>query len=244
MSRTTSRRAILGALAATPVAAIPALAALPAGADEAHPDAALLLLGVRFDAAEAAYSAACDRAEAIRAVIVFPERPAAVYAAEGDRALRLRGYATEHDDRGVWYPVPHANAPPGPGLRQPRLQLEERDATPADGLPANSMIARYVPWPEAQARADEIVSATEAWRAERDRIDVESGLEAANQAADALGEELSDIEAAIEDATARTLDGLRVKARIARRDFATSDQINEALHEGLIRDILAMGGEA
>lgn len=244
MSRPTSRRAILGALAAAPVVSVPVLAALPAAAGEPHPDAALLALGAWFEAAETAYRAACRRAEEIEAAIVLPEKPAAIYAAEGDDALGLARYAAERDDGRHWYIVGRADASPKPGLRQPRLRLAERDATPADGLPAHSTVARYVPWPEAQARADEIVSAYEAWVAERDRIDVESGLEAANRASDALGEELSDIEAAIEDATARTLDGLRVKARMARRDLDQGFQINEALHESLIRDLLAMEGEA
>lgn len=243
MSRPTSRRAILGALATAPVVSVPVLAALPAAAGEPHPDAALLALGARFEAAETAYRAACRRAEEIEAAIVLPEKPAAIYVAEGDRALRLENYATERDDGRFWYIVPPAHAE-RQGLRRAHFRNRERPAIPADRLPAHSTVVERVPWPEAQARADEIVSAYEAWVAERDRIDVESGLEAANRASDALGEELSDIEAAIEDATARTLDGLRVKARMARRDLGQGFQINEALYESLIRDLLTMGGEA
>ncbi len=101
-----------------------------------------------------------------------------------------------------------------------------------------------MPWPEAQARADEIVAAYDAWSNERNRIEAESGLVAAREAECRLGEALSDIEAAIEGTTARTLKGLLVKARIAHRDLTAGSEINEALHETLIRDLLAMGGKA
>ncbi|MRI57696.1 hypothetical protein D8770_27915 [Methylobacterium sp. DB1607] len=238
-----SRRAVVRAFSVAPIAAVSSASALSRAGVEHQPDADLLALGVCFDAAEAAYRAACRRADEIEAAIVLPEKPDAIYVAEGDRALGLEAYAKERHDGRRWYIVPPAYSPRH-GLRRAHFRYVDVPATPLDRLPEHSVIARRVPWPEAQARADEIVAAYDGWVAERDRIDVESGLAAANEAADALGEQLSDIEAEIEDAIARTLGGLRVKARMARRDLNVGQQINEALHESLIRDLLAMGDAA
>lgn len=158
-----SRRAFVRAFSAAPVAAVSSASALSWAVVEHQPDAELLSLGVRFNAAEGAYRAACRRAEKIEIAIALPEKPAAAY---------------------------------------------------------------------------------DAWVAECDRINAESELVAASEAADTLGEALSIIEGEIEDAVARTLGGLRVKARMARRDLDIGLQINKALHESLIRDILAIGGAA
>lgn len=234
-----SRRAVVRAFSVAPIAAVASPSALARPAVELQPDAELLALGIRFDAAEAAYRAACRRAEEIEFSIVLPEKPAEIYVAEGDRSLGLERYAIERHDGRFWYLVPPADTPLH-GLRRTHLRDEEVPATWQGMLSEHSTIIRRVPWPEAQARADEIVAAYDAWVAERDRIYVESGLAAANEAADALGDQLSEIEGEIEGAIARTLGGLRVKARMARRDLDVGRQINEALHESLIRDILAI----
>ncbi|GEP08573.1 hypothetical protein [Methylobacterium gnaphalii] len=217
-----------------------AIARMVAGQTEPHPDAELLVLGERFAAAEAAYRAACRHASELHSVC--PEPPAEIFVADGDHALKIEGYSIERPDGRRMYIVEDANAE-WRGLRREHWCWQRRPATPADRLPAGGhTVEERVPWPEAQARADEIVSAYDRWKGECALAEKTSGLAEAEEACSRAAQDLSDVEFAIERATARTLDGILVKARFAKRDIDSEFEVDRLLYKGLIRDILALGG--
>lgn len=94
------------------------------------------------------------------------------------------------------------------------------------------------PWPEAQARADEIVAAWDAREAEIARRNEVSGFDAAKEAWEARDAALDIIEDEIAAAEAHTVTGLTIKARLAaswdERGYRATDTLTTGIIAGLI----------
>lgn len=223
-------------------AALACVLTLPALAGEPHPDAELLDLWRRRGLAEEAADQSGKRLDALSDATPFPKPPEALFVQVGDEAFGFLGVASPHGSGRLWYSIQAPGAGGRAGRlrgRQTRIVYEPFPAGPA--LPGvDEVIGRRVPWPEAQARADAIVAAWDGWKAELDRIYAASGAEAANAEWEALDDARAELDGAIRDTTARTLDGLRVKAQLAQLDLDEGVQPDAILHAGLVRDILAM----
>lgn len=232
-AHSTSRRALLAGLATSTVLTLPVLAGEP------HPDAELLDLERRRVEVQTAADEAQSRWGALTDSITLPEAPDALLLRDEDRVLKLAVYAVERDDGRMWYAV----EPIGVErrlLRRKHWRWQRRPTRPGDGPLGTDWIETRVPWPEAQARADEIVAAWDAWVAEKDRIHEASGWNAAGDEWDRLDDLLEEIEYAIWATTAHTSAGLLVKARLAQRDFDEDNTPPPELMAGIVRDILAM----
>ena len=159
-----------------------AIASEPPGADLARAIAA-------YEAAAAEHEAALELISEANAIYMelggAPSRPEALFYREQDRELGLSASAVSEGERRV-YPVSTLKY-----LRHtPRVHRREvnHPATLADGFTQDDIDADVVriqvvrePWPEAQARADEIVAAWDAWGAEHTRRLSRSGLQAARE---------------------------------------------------------------
>lgn len=227
------RRLVLSALAAAPFVPRPAVGR------EAHPDAALLGLKARWEAAEAAYSQACRITSELHDATTFPPLPAAIFVQEGDCELRLANYARDRNDGRRWYMVEPANSE----LRGLRRQFWRDRVLPAaetdDRVPRGHTIVERTPWPEAQARADEIVAAWDGYQAAREAALDASGYNAAQRESDRCGRLLSAIEDELKSAVPQTLAGLAVLADFAQR-YQTDIDEDDALGGVLARAILAV----
>lgn len=176
-------------------------------------DALLLQLGRQFDAARKRETAACDACNTAqeKANRHMPARPPALLFRASDHPLRLGKFLTHPDhlegtevtaDDIAWM------------KRKPYVREVRRPVRPEDNLPADAhTVVETYPWPEAQERADEIVTAWDAWRAERNRVQDEYVTPALDAAANQAGEQATDLALRIAELPARTVAGFRVKLR-------------------------------
>ncbi|MDH2311458.1 hypothetical protein [Methylobacterium brachiatum] len=176
-------------------------------------DAQLLQLGRQFEAARKLETAACDACNAAQneADRHMPERPAALFFRASDHPLRLGKYLTHPDDL-------EGNAVTSEDIawmkRKPYVREVRRPVRPEDNLPAGARtVVDTFPWPEAQERADEIVTAWDAWHAEKVRIHGKYVTEALDDAANEAGDIATDLALRIADLPARTVAGFQVKLR-------------------------------
>lgn len=235
-----SRRGFLCGVAAL------ALIAPPASAIELSPDAELLDLWRRRGRALEAAKAAGHRHDQISDATQYPEPPEAVFVQEGDREFGFTKLADHEGQERPWYVVgpPRARQKAGQ-LRRPQTHFVDEPFPEGHRLHGTGdVLARRVPWPEAQARADAIVAAYDGWVAEQERIYVASGIEAANAEWEELDDARAEIDGMIRDAAARTLDGVRIKAQLIQLDLDEGTTPEPALIASLVRDLLAMGGTA
>ena len=189
------------------------------GLAEKNPDgdAILLQLGRQF---EVAYKREIDAYEACSAAQDaadrhMPERPAALLFRASDHPLRLRKLLTHPDtlegeevtaDDVAWM------------KRKPYVREVRRSVRPEDNLPADAhTVVEAHPWPEAQDRANEIVTAWDAWRAERDEIQDEYVTPELDDAANAAGDAAAALAQHIANLPARTAAGFRVKLQALSR---------------------------
>lgn len=239
-AHSTSRRALLAGLATSTVLTLPALAG------DTHPDAELIDLWRRRELAWDAADAAGRRHDAINATVVRPEPSEAVFVQDGDDAFGFLPLARTRVGDRLWYPG-YATSAGIPIERLRRRQTKIVDEPFPEGHRlhgTHNTIGRRVPWPEAQARADAIVRAWDDYQeAIRETVRT-SGLEAANAEWEALDDPRAAIDGAIRDSTAHTIDGLRIKARLAQLDLDDDTDPEPALIAGLVRDILAMQAQA
>ena len=177
----------------------------------------------------------------------MPERPAVLYFRDSDHPLRLRKFLTHPDtldgekvtaEDVAWM------------KRKPYIREVRRPVRPEDNLPSDARtVVDTFPWPEAQERADEIVTAWEAWHAERLRFHGEYVTEALDAAANEAGDIATDLALRIADLPSRTAAGFRVKLRalacynpsffyLNPPDLPDADQ---ALSHSLKRDMRAEG---
>ncbi|MCJ2092273.1 hypothetical protein MKK67_07160 [Methylobacterium sp. J-072] len=240
MSGGISRRSMLVGLTTSTVPTLPVLAG------DTHPDAELLDLWRRRGLAEAAAKAAGRRHDDLSDATKLPLPPEAVFVQAGDEGFGFLGLATAHGSGRLWYSVqaPGAGGRAGP-LRRRRTRIVDEPFPEGHSLHGtDSTIGRRVAWPEAQARADAIVAAWDGWKAELERIYAASGLHAAEAEWEALDDAQNELDGAIRDATARTLDGLRIKAQLAQIDLDEETRPDPGLIAGLVRDIMAMQAQA
>ena len=141
----------------------------------------------------------------------MPERPAALFFRASDHPLRLGKFLTHPDhlegtevtaDDIAWM------------KRKPYVREVRRPVRPEDNLPADARtVVETYPWPEAQERADEIVTAWEAWHAEKLRIHGEYVTETMDAAANEAGDLATDLALRIAELPVRTVAGFRVELR-------------------------------
>ena len=176
-------------------------------------DADLIRLGQRFEAARKRETAACEACNAAQdeADQHMPERPAALLFRASDHPMRLGKFLTHPDhlegeevtaDDVAWM------------KRKPYVREVRRPVRPEDNLPADARtVVDTFPWPEAQERADEIVTAWDAWHTEQLRIHGEYVTAALDDAANEAGKAAEALVQRIADLPARTAEGFRVKLR-------------------------------
>ncbi|KAA2241144.1 hypothetical protein F0L46_04925 [Salinarimonas soli] len=215
-------------------AIVPAPVDLPGfgdGEGDTHPDAALLALGRVYEAHERKCRKASDMAreacERVHAALVVPE---ALRPRENDVALGLPKVTSDRYDAGL---VRKLRASPRTrDVRTPITDLN-RGNLPHD---AHTRVGRE-PWPEAQARVDEIVAASEQYEADKCRLEDALGLTQAETLSNDLEDEATALRAAISALQASTLDGLLVKARAVVHIYGgAADEYVEA-----VRTILGVG---
>lgn len=225
----------------------PAPEATAPQAAEAGNDAELLRLGAQFEAARAREIAACEACNAAQreADKHMPERPACLTYSASDDGLNvhqrwmapeaLEGLEINYEDVGRLrriMPMTHEVLRP---IRQGERSHRDHPGRKFD----------IVPHPEAQARAEEIVAAWDAWHAERLRIYGEHVTPALDGAADEAGDAAAALAAHIASLPATTAAGLRVKLRALehyRRNTLLAEAPEEAdpdqlLSHSLWRDV-------
>ena len=176
-------------------------------------DADLLRLGRLFEAARAREMAACEacNAAAKEARNHMPERPAALRYRASDHALYLHKHYTSPEyldgreitsDDVEWV------------SRKRHVRDVRRPVRPEDKLPADAQfVVGQEPWPEAQARADGIVAAWEAWHAEINAVYAAHGLPGLEETADKAGDATAALAERLAAIPARTAEGFRLKLR-------------------------------
>ena len=233
MSPALTRRCLVQAGAA---ALSTTVAGIPASAQVTNPDAELFRLLGQEQEARAAWHAAADVLDAAsdRELRSRPPRPEALRsdfrdhwrglgaAAGGKVQLSNGNYKAFWRDEDV------------EALK--RAPLPTRWATDGDEDPPRSE-----PDPEGEARRQEIITAYDAWRAERRVVEDAVGLAAATIADDEAGRTLTALEDAIEACRARTIQGLAAKgAWVANR--LSHDVMETTLGEAFAREVAAFGG--
>ena len=141
----------------------------------------------------------------------IPERPAALLFRASDHPLRLGKYLT-HPDHLEGNEVTAEDV--AWMKRKPYVREIRRPVRPDDNLPPGARtVVDTSPWPEAQERADEIVTAWDAWHAEKLWIHGEYVTEALDDAANAASDVATDLAMRIAALPAHTAAGLRVKLK-------------------------------
>ena len=176
-------------------------------------DRELLQLGRQFEAARKRETAACEACNAAQreADRHMPERPAALLFRASDHPLRLGKFLTHPDDlEGTEVTA----ADVAWMERKPYVRQVERPVRPEDNLPADAhTVVEAHPWPEAQDRADEIVTAWAAWHAERQQVHDEYVTTALDDAANDAGDAGVALAERIAALPVHTAEGFRVKLR-------------------------------
>ncbi|MBM0206897.1 hypothetical protein JNW90_30760 [Micromonospora sp. STR1s_5] len=143
-------------------------------------------------------------------------------------------------------------------VEQKRPVTLEDGFTEAEVVSGNNFIVRHTrePWPEAQARADEIVTAWDAWNAEVRRRRHASGRTAADEAHDQAMRAYQDARTALMLTPARTISGVMAKAAVVMSMYEDSEEdfedemrdenttFNFQLSLSLARDLHALAGGA
>lgn len=241
MTNDTTRRAFLGAGAATLASAVPAVAL--ASTPDVSSELQALVARIREAAAQA--DAAADAYEAaVRAMgrTPDPERPAALYVHHKDWNMGLPHPVTPSDWR-PGDPIPYDCGTVAKLRAEPRTRPDYSAAGAHDG--SVTMLPR-LPDPQAQARADEIVSAWDGWwgalMARREAFDLPRLGEAEETAVRLHGAALS----ALAAMPARTLPAAVLKARVLADMLGDGfdvwageevDDFPEALARSLVRDL-------
>lgn len=222
MNRPTSRRAVIGALAAAPVVSVPVLAALPAAAGEPHPDAALFALVARFMDADRAAIAAADHLDAVSAACDASEPP------RPDTMRRTKDF-----------PILFGEAR---NRSSPEFYTyQECERFRADYLSPGQATWGAAPYERRsrRERVSEIVAAFDKWRAERDANEAAHGLPEAEEREAAALTARNQLAIQIRNVRPTTLAGILAKATVWER-YDEGGSFSDAIRS----DLLAMGGEA
>lgn len=222
MNRPTSRRAVIGALAAAPVVSVPVLAALPAAAGEPHPDAALFALVARFMEADQAAIAA---GEALDAALD------ACNATEPQQPDAMR--------RTKDFPILFGEAS---NRSSPEFYTyQECERFRVDYLSPGQTTWGTTPYERRSRRewVSEIVAAFDRWRAERDANEAAHGVPEAEEREAAALEVRKRLAVEIRAVRPATLAGILTKATV----WELYDE-GHSFSDAMLADLLAMGGGA
>ncbi|MCJ2098969.1 hypothetical protein [Methylobacterium sp. E-046] len=188
---------------------------LAIGELEIEADAELLQLSRQFETARAREKAVCDACNAAQreADRHMPERPACLTYRASDEPLRVYQYLTDPEGlNGV-----EIGSTDVERLRRIMPMTHEvlRPIRPGERSHRDHPGRKFdiVPHPEAQARAEEIVTGWDAWRAEQARIQDEHVTTELEDAAEAAGEAAGNLAEQIARLPARTAAGFQVKLR-------------------------------
>jgi chorismate mutase len=115
----------------------------------------------------------------------------------------------------------------------------------ADRFGDHEVVITSAPWPEKRARIDELIEGLESWDKARNGIEREVKLEEADRELGRLVTKRNEILDAIAAINARTMEGLRVKARAVKiiydkDEVEFGDTTDEVLAASLINDPLAI----
>ncbi|MGE8128926.1 hypothetical protein ACQKQD_18295 [Methylobacterium sp. NPDC080182] len=219
--------------------------------DDLSLDAELLHLGQQFEAARERETAACEACNAAQreADRHMPERPACLTLRVSDHPLNVYPHRM-HPDALEGIQLGTADIE---WLRRKMPMMHEVLRPIREGERAHvdhpGRKFDIVPHPEAQARAEEIVAASDAWHAERVRIHGEYVTQALDDAANDAGNAAVALAERIAALPARTAEGFRVKLRALshyRRNTLLSEITDEPdpdqlLSHSLWRDVQGEG---
>lgn len=244
-----TRRSILAGFGAS----IPAAAVAGVSPNLGAPlDEDLLALGRRWEAAAAAYIAHLDAFNAAEARYLAskPAKPEALKRMPSDRDLRLSSPISSDDG---FFTGEHVRS----FRSKRRMKSVEYAITEAERIRLNyptdaHILVRSEPWPEAQARADEIVTAWDEWQAGIARARQESGLETAEEENTRLHRAEADLREEITRKPARTIEGIMLKARVyawlldgegqieneLERQLEANGPTDETIGLAIVRDLL------
>ena len=214
-ARPHSRRSFLAA--GTAVAAIGAPIPLSASPDL---DADLRAALARYEEADRAYDTAVEAGNEPydRYFEMGADRhtPEALYENEGDRALHL--YASGYDQEESRHF--HTAGSIVTYRQSPRRRVQE---IPHPDMPLPNVRATWVPDLAAQARAEELIAAWDAWQAEIERRKVVSGWKAAEEAEKATYALYKETSNAVVRIRARTPAGVALKVAFVAKILGPAD---------------------
>ena len=248
MNATTTRRAVLAVLTGAGVTAgatIPAIA-MPGA------DAELVALGARHAILAKEKHIAVDHQCACEdaAVLLLPPDQPALQRRGGDRLLlESPGRRSFEDSSDIYLEqeIEELRAKP----RKRRYIVDFDPVTgqtwPMGTAPAHirDALQKYEPWPEAQARAEEIIAAFDVYKRGEADIDQRSGFTQAQEIVEALRAELDAVRMAIATTPAKTVEGLGVKARLVAEwtegGMNSAPRWTKVMISAIVRDVQAMG---
>ena len=232
MASLASRRSLLASLAT-----LPAITAGPASALPSAADGDLFAALTRFREANRAVDLACAAEDEAMNRYEAPDFPDALWVRDTDPGLVVPvGYSGGGGgQRRYFQDVTIEYLRKLPCERRIR---HERPATAEDGfteaeLAEGQVIVRYErqPWPEARARADEIVSAWDEWQSEKQRRRDASGLTAASRAVEGARRAYRKARDELLRIPARTMEGVVAKAACVMECFYADEDGQEQLGE-------------
>jgi hypothetical protein len=228
----TNRRGFLRGFSTLPLVG-GSVAVMSASALAAEGDAEVAAAIARYEAADQAFEdaeeemyAAYQRCHDLGEVPI----PDALYELPTDADLGLGQGHMESKDGRRWYAQANAERL----RRRPRMREQYRDPTEEECRRSRHKIGVdkiifHEPWPEAQARADEIVAAWDWLTAERDARKEASGSFAAERAAAVAKAEREAACAALTKVQAKTLHGLKLKAALVASWFENIEEMDEEI---------------
>jgi hypothetical protein len=244
-----TRRSALRLFGALPVLAILPIAAMVPLADTASAadlDAPLLALLSKWEAARLRLNEASAGADAAGARLADFPAPAPILCANEDVALELCAK--------YWVGTAYSVDAIEDFRANPRRRYWVRAAVASDNLPTltdDSKVEVSAPWPEAQARANEIVAAFDGWQRAIKRNQDETGIVDAEARFFALSPIEMDLREEVAATPARSMTGLFAKARHVERNLELDgllegetpslDEPQSILILSVFRDFLSLG---
>jgi hypothetical protein len=233
--RSLNRRNMLrGAVAVLPLAAMP-VALAGVAQDE---DAALFALLARWkevNAHEKRLATAYYDAEEHFGRIL-PPMPEALFAREGDAALGLQSFPYQETGR-RWYGWQPVEALEGKRcMRSVPYPIDEAMRV-AHKYPSDAhTLYRSEPWPEKQARVDEITAAFREWKETQRRAHEQAGDDRAFDAWQEAREESEEVRMALVNAEPKTLAGALAKAAAAAGYYREACELDDEIEAMITRD--------
>jgi hypothetical protein len=226
-------------------------------------DAELIELGRQLEIIDIQYREASEASSRIHGEMEnqYPALPEVLKARETDKQFQL-----PKPNDGEWYRPVNGGSICEPGYYT-TCQLNElkqckpyqRKETPIkeyrrgmfgpDAPPLfldDEVLVSVVPWPEAQARVDELIAAIEVWGKAVRKIRHASGYMKAEREYTRIGNKHNDLLNRIAEIDAKSLQGILVKARAVKAIHADEDAIefgrctDEVLAASILNELLAL----